>query len=653
MSNSPITQRVQAALRMKSALKQTDEEKDKDKKILVDDPRTMTIQEGQFVDQIVPGESTEVNEGLEGSYTGNKLYEGDYYAPDSPLGREMKKLGMTNITPDAIRNYEQSKLIENKQRRLSGNVKDDGAFGDVTASDAEGNKRTLSNEETLALTPEQIGERNQTTTQQGPDQTVSTFEGENKPQDFAVMGQYDAGAAARGNQKAINKAMRTEQKLGAFEGDNPETGKPWTKKEKRLYAAKLTSGQDMGYGTGVGIGGQSYEKNKMVYQKNVGGTENQTFTNIDDPKFRTSAQINPDTGETELKPSMVTTPENNTPREEVSSVGELQQQELQELETKPIEADLSALKPRAQAETTDDKDNTGKNTFLAMKQGSAVKMSPLKSKSKAMKIFKESVQTGMTKKKKPNFNKLDAEDIDFVEVPNTKSSTDLVPSGPGKGGGNINFKSGGTENFAKTAGESTSFKAGKYIGKNILGPGGKIIKPIVKYGTAAAVGAGVYSMFSGSDGDKTEQNTTTGGGGTGGGGTTTPTTTTTPSTTPVTKPKPVTKIGGIRRDLPTGADYSPGSGNRNNVTVGRSLSNTLASQNEADKMTRAEGRQARKNMRLANRQKRRAMRRANPTAIGGTLRSFAGGKTYDSNINNFKQNNKGQFSKTKRPGYNA
>ena len=127
----------------------------------------MTVKEGKFVDQIVPGTETEVNEGLEGSSTGDDLYKGDYYAEDSPLGKEMKKIGMINITPDAIRNYEQSKLIENKQRRLSGNVKDDGAFGDVTATDAGGNKRTLSNEETLALTPEQIGERNQTSMQQG------------------------------------------------------------------------------------------------------------------------------------------------------------------------------------------------------------------------------------------------------------------------------------------------------------------------------------------------------------------------------------------------------------------------------------------------------------------------------------------------------
>ena len=127
MSNSPITQRVQAALRMKSALKQTDEDKDKDKKILVDDPRTMTIQEGQFVDQIVPGESTEVNEGLEGSYTGTDFWHErpenkgkDYYTDESsPLVREMKKLGM-DITKDSAKNYEASKLIENKQRRLSG-----------------------------------------------------------------------------------------------------------------------------------------------------------------------------------------------------------------------------------------------------------------------------------------------------------------------------------------------------------------------------------------------------------------------------------------------------------------------------------------------------------------------------------------------------
>ena len=124
---------------------------------------------------------------------------------------------------------------------------------------------------------------------QGPDEIVETFEAEDVPQDFAVQSQYQAGKNARGNRKKINTTMRNERKLGAFKGPKPEgmgysDSKRWTKADKKLYAAKLLSGQDMGYGTGIGKGGQSYESNKMVFQKNTGDTENQTYTNISDPK---------------------------------------------------------------------------------------------------------------------------------------------------------------------------------------------------------------------------------------------------------------------------------------------------------------------------------------------------------------------------------
>ena len=104
--NSPITQRIQKALYMRSAVKQT-EETDKPKTTFVDDPRRGTVVQGQMVETVVPGATT--NEGLEGSYTGDNFYKGDYYSPDSPLGREMKKLGIENITPDSIKEYEKSK----------------------------------------------------------------------------------------------------------------------------------------------------------------------------------------------------------------------------------------------------------------------------------------------------------------------------------------------------------------------------------------------------------------------------------------------------------------------------------------------------------------------------------------------------------------
>jgi len=291
--NSPITQRIQKALYMRSAAKQT-ENNEEDKTTFVDDPRTGTVKKGKFVETLVPGAS--VDEGLEGSYTGNKLYEGDYYAPDSPLGREMKKLGLENITADSIRDYEKSKLIKN---RKSGNTEQ---FGGVKATNEAGETRDVSDDELQNISDEDIMSRNVQT--QGPDEIVETFEAEDVPQDFEVQSQYQAGKNARGNRKKINTTMRNERKLGAFKGDKPQdqgysSSKRWTKADKKLYAARLLSGT--GETGGVGVGGQNYESNKMVFQKNTGDTENQTYTNINDSKYRTNEEINPETGDLEQK----------------------------------------------------------------------------------------------------------------------------------------------------------------------------------------------------------------------------------------------------------------------------------------------------------------------------------------------------------------
>ncbi len=606
MSNSPITQRVQKALYMKSAMKQADIDGDdenpikEEDNITAEDPRTGTIKTGRMVDEIIPGESTTTSEGLEGSYQGNDLYKGDYYASDSPLGREMSKLGITDLSKDSIKKYEQSKLIENKQRRLSGNIKDDGAFGNVTATDGDGNSRTLSNDETLALTPEQIAEQNQTTTTQGEDKVVSTFVGKNKPQEFAVMNQLDAGKAARGNSKAINKTMRQENKLGAFSGPKPEgmgysDSKRWTKKDKRLYAAKLASGKDMGYGTGIGIGGQSYEKSKMVNQKRTGGTETNTFTNINNPTERTNTQINPTTGDLEQKPSKINMKED-----------------------KYTPARMMGVTPL-------------KNKFKALV--------------KAVDKGKDAAKVSKKTKTIDVGYSVDGKKFDSAGKEITSStSTSVVKSGPSSNPspnstGNLSFKSTKT---ASTGGET--LKGTKSFSEKVggtLGRGYKKIKPAIKYGAAGALGAGTYAFFnSGSDPKVTPPEG--GGGGNGGGGSNNNNTS---NDNKVVKPKPkkmpgtpgVSVIDGVRRDTPVGKDYST-------PTVSNSLSSTLAAQNEADKMTKAKGKQDRKDMKLASRQKRRANRRANPTLVGGALRKTFGGKMFNSNINNMGSQRRG-------PGY--
>ena len=174
-----------------------------------------------------------------------------------------------------------------------------------------------------------------------------------------------------------------------------------------------------------------------------------------------------------------------------------------------------------------------------------------------------------------------------------------------------------------------------------LGTGESTILARMSEYRAVALGAGAYAWAnSGSDPKVTPPEG--GGGGNGGGGSNNNNTS---NDNKVVKPKHkkmpgtpgVSVIDGVRRDTPVGRDYST-------PTVSNSLSSTLAAQNEADKMTRAKGKQDRKDMKLASRQKRRANRRANPTLVGGALRKTFGGKMFNSNINNMGSQRRG-------PGY--
>jgi len=686
--SSPITNRIQKALYMKSsALKQDaqDDQESKAMKSIVKDESSGSVKDATTTTETVqlPDVVTGINENIKGSYSGD-TYKGDYYAPDSPLGKEMAKLGLDPSTPDSIKDYEQSKLIENKQRRLSGEIKDDGKFGDITGTDDEGNTRTLSDEETLGLTAEQIGDRksqSQTTTPGGTEEITKTVT-EEKPQDFQVHSQLSAGQAARGNQKAINKAMRTERSLGAFEGAKPEgmgfsSGDKWTKKDKRLYAAKLASGADLGYGTGIGIGGQSYEKNKMVYQKNAGEKETNTYTNFDDPKHN---------------PKNITIKDAKSSNagggEKVASVGELTAKGVQELETKPIEADLSALVPREKV-----------SAAAKMLGTSPLNMGPSpfkKGKQKAVKLFgeyfslgKSTGKSGKVKNVKlPDAKTKNVETIDNYTIKNKDGSNLKVENGKVKGYADGDMlpairdknlpavKAG--DDILKTGPKT---KGGKNLKqdpsvwdktKSALGK----LKPGKKTAIAGALGVthlGAYLL--GNRGSDESTNTEEGGGG-GGGGTEDTKVTPPVVTPPVIKKTNKTDNMGLG-EIDGGTKVAVGRGSKPNkdisATVGTSLSETMSrtQQRQADKELRRAGRQARKDANLAARQKRRDSRRKNPTIVGQGLRNAAG-KVFDSSVNNmgnqtattqgsvdlkgYSQKNKkkkGQFGSTSRPGYNA
>ena len=452
---------------------------------------------------------------------------------------------------------------------------------------------------------------------QGPDEIVETFEAEDVPQDFAVQSQYQAGKNARGNRKKINTTMRNERKLGAFKGKNPETGKRWKKHEKKLYAAKLLSGT--GETGGVGVGGQNYESNKMVFQKNTGDTENQTYTNINDSKYRTNEQINPETGDLEQKNIAM-----YEPKDESTSASKM-------LGVTPLKSKISKIMKSVEKGKKISKVD---NYKIIKKDGSTlnVKDGKVKPETGLVKKNESVVQAG------PSGTTSSAGNVNFKSTSKAASNAADSAGDAAKSGSNLK----GTKSFATRAGETF---------KKVKG----YLKPGIKTGIAAGAVGGYLLASRGADDVKPNtEGGGPGGGGTGGGGTSNNNNTNN-TTTPPKRTTGTTKVNGIRRDLPVAKPSS------NPVSVSDSLSTSSnrAAERQANRDTRIEARQGRRQQRLDNRQARRAQRRANPTLVGGALRRTFGGKKMDTNINNmgnYNQNDKkknGQFGGTSRPGYNA
>ena len=200
--SSPITNRIQKALYMRSALKQDEK---KEKPIYVDSSDNDEILTGNIVEKDTPDVTNTTAETYSNTYTGTDFWHErpenkgkDYYTDEtSPLVREMKKLGI-DVNKDSAKDYEASKMIQNKQTGSD-------VFSDVTATGDDGSSRTLSGDELQSLTKDQITSRTGERTEVIPGKKEKIFEAEQVPQDFAVMSQIDAGRAGRGNLKSINK----------------------------------------------------------------------------------------------------------------------------------------------------------------------------------------------------------------------------------------------------------------------------------------------------------------------------------------------------------------------------------------------------------------------------------------------------------------
>jgi|TARA_X000001382_G_scaffold32926_2_gene21634 hypothetical protein len=191
-----------------------------------------------YVDKGTPETVKTENESLQGGYTGNKLYEGDYYASDSPLGKEMARMGITDLSKKAIQDYEQSKLIKN---RKSGNT---GEFAEVQGTNEAGETRTISDADLQNISEEDIANRNlQTeTTVAGTDDVETAAYVPDKFKD--VVGRAEAGNLKRTKNMQIRDDKRTMG--GDYRGLVKDARQSWKSLSRDEKKAIKDSGMSRG-----------------------------------------------------------------------------------------------------------------------------------------------------------------------------------------------------------------------------------------------------------------------------------------------------------------------------------------------------------------------------------------------------------------------
>ena len=221
-----------------------------------------------YVDKGTPETVEQTNESLQGSYTGNNLYQGDYYSKDSPLGKEMAKMGITDLSREAIKDYEQSKLIKNRQ---TGNTDE---FGQVQATNEAGETRTISDEDLQNISDENISNRNlqtETTVAGTDDKEIPAY----VPDKFKdVLGRAEAGNLKRTKNMQIRDDKRTMG--GDYRGLVKDARQSW----KSLSRAEKKAIKDSGMSRGEYIrGGGAYQTQGVDDKGNV------TFTDSKGSQF--------------------------------------------------------------------------------------------------------------------------------------------------------------------------------------------------------------------------------------------------------------------------------------------------------------------------------------------------------------------------------
>ena len=633
--NSPITNRVQSALHMKSSAIKQDEGLEGDNKkppVYADDQYGAVVSVTEK--PVLENKVKQIQDSEKKTYSYDDLYNDSIAAGSSAEDAQ-------GIVQQA-KEYNESKY---QTHNPTAEGKTDNTY-DVGKVDADGN-------------PIMIDDPSGATEQVEVMKSVT----EDVPSEYKRLNKMQVGQ----NFRAARKAMKKEAKLKKMAGVgliNPDTGKKYSRKE-RLANTDVAKQ----------IEGMNFEIAGNINQDKVGTTHSKNYTNTGDDSLKTRHNIVDEEGiamyEKQNKGIKMKTPlkeyDEPTPGKGAKKVP-------------------TANKPAAPAGQKGKKESAtpmtespikfrgflrgvGKGTKAVSDATVSVKKSVSAAVDNTKKYVKElgdefdKGRGTYTPPKKPATPKtLKQYKAMGGTSPNSKSK--YGTKGSGKGYKNY------LKSFDDAAGSSTKgvTKTGAKLGGDAAGKTGGKYRPLgIKKRYIAGVGAAGYLGRSLMGGDDSPAPVTPGPVTPG------PVTPNKPDTvkpTPVkptpVKPTPVTPSGGgtpvtgvvegTMVKKPTGPVKGPG-GN---------LSNTV-SQRQADRMTKAEGRQARKNMKLANKKQRQNIRRANPTLVGGMLRKTFGGKTYDSSITNMNVSSpsnptgynlkdkkaKGQFGNTSRPGYSG
>ena len=612
--SSPITNRIQKALYMKSALKQADELDAKEEK-----GNTFSASDdyGTSVDvtptTVLENRVKKIQDVDKKTYTYMDLYN------DSIAS------GMSEA--DANKAVDEAKAYNIKQydtHTPTAAGKTDNTYN-VKKFDSEGN-------------PIMVDDPTGATEQVEVTKNVS----KDVPSSYERMSHYEAGKAHRGRRKQLNTSTRSLKKLGYFEnedfgagkGINPDTMKPFkNKKEMKRWSPV---GQQLLKG--------NYEIAGNFHQGKSGSTHKKDYTTRNDDSRINRKHIKKDGKVVE--------------QDEALTMKESSPLKIRKVVEGVFYGLGSAVKGSKKVQKS-----VSKGVESAVDYGKGLK-----------ETAKKSYKQGAGIKDVPEF-KVDKSKLvsrgDYTKMKGKVKGIDYGEAG--SSAGHVKARKAQAQAQLDAFNKKHKIKSptgGTSKGGAITGTGGvkgHLGKHWGKY-TTGAVAAGVTAYGLKDDAPDTKPDETD----------VTPSETEVTPTpppvvpdtektdvTPIETPKPIvdSKVTGDSEGTlvdvdPNTSKLNPGISTKG---PGDKLSRSMRKFNERQekKKKRVEGRQERKDIRQAGKARRKANRLAAKN-VGGHTATF-GGKTHDSSINNMglanynqkDKKNKGQFGKTSRPGYSV